>query len=825
MFADLKYALRGLRRSPGFALVAIVSLGLGIGANTAMFSLIDAVLLRPIPVEDPGSLADVFTTGGDGFEYATTSYLDFLDLKAQNAVFRDMTAYTMMFAPLNLGDRARLTMGHIVTSNHFEMFGVRPLLGRMLQPADDLPGAPPVVVISHHLWRTDFGGDTSIVGRSLQLRGSPYTIVGVAPPAFTGVIPLFRPELWLPVAHVEEVEPAGINDYIPSPTGRTRLERRGSRWLFVKGRLKPGVSLAAARANVTLIGTQLTAAHPQTNSDRRMHAFATADVRLLVPQASSPLAIGSAGVMVVVGLVLLIACANVAGMLLARASSRTREISVRLAIGARRGHIVRQMLSEGLVLGVCGAVVAITLAWALIRLLLSVKLPLPAVVAIDVPLDLRVLVFALTVAIAAGVLAALTPALKASSMRLAADLRGQLAGWRVAGRRWALRDLLVIGQLALTMVLLVVAGLLLRTLIASQAADVGLRTAGVAMLSADTRMVRYSPERSTQFWNQALARVKSLPGVDAAALVTPRLPFDVNFSTSTIRIDGKAYGPSDRGDVVVTADVSPDYFRALGLPLIEGRGFSEADRQGAPLVAVINQTMARQFWPDGALGRTFRLPLNDNQTVQVVGVVRNHRLFTVAERPAPYIHFAAAQRPAPYNYIVAHGNGDARQLLSVLRRELLTLEPGLVFVGSSTMDASVAMSLLPQRVAALLAVGFGALGTLLAAIGLYGVIAFSVARRTREIGVRVAVGAEARDVMRLILRQGSGLVAIGLGVGVLLGGVAAAALRGILYGVGAYDALAWGSAMVVMVAAALIANLVPARRAMRVDPVTALRTE
>ena len=441
------------------------------------------------------------------------------------------------------------------------------------------------------------------------------------------------------------------------------------------------------------------------------------------------------------------------------------------------------------------------------------------------PLDVRVFVFVLAVAIVAGLLAALTPALKASSMRLSADLRGQIGGGRAGGRHGAMRDVLVIAQLALTMVLLVVAGLLLRTLIAAQAADVGLRTGGVAMLSTDTGMVRYSEERSAQFWNEALARVKALPGVDSAALVSRRLPFDVNYNTNSIRIDGKVYGPGDRGEIVANVEVSPDYFRTLGIDIVEGRGFNDADRKGAPWVAVVNQTAARQFWPDGAVGRTFQLPFSNDQTVQVIGVARDHRIFTVAERPAPYVHFAAAQRPVSYNFIVAHGNGDAQQLLAALRRELLAMEPGLVFIGSSTMDSSVAMSLLPQRVAALLAMGFGVVGTLLAAIGLYGVIAFSVARRTREIGVRVAVGAEARDVLSLILRQGLGLVAIGLGIGLLLAVGAATALGGILYGVGAYDALAWGAAMVVMVAAALAANLVPARRAMRVSPIVALRTE
>ena len=834
MFTDLKYALRWLRRSPGFAAVAILSLGLGIGANTAMFSLVDAILLRPIPVEDPGSLVDVFTNSSDGDEYATTSYPDFLDLKAQNTVFSDMTAYTMMFAPLNLGDRARLVMGHIVTANHFDLLGVRPFIGRLLQQADDLPGAERVVVLSHRMWRSDFGGDTGVIGRSLQLRGQPYTIVGVAPATFTGAIPILVPELWLPIAHAEEIEPAGINDNIPSPTGRTRAERRGSRWLFVKGRLKPSVTVAAAQANVQVLAAQLAAAYPDTNRNRRMAVFPTNDVRMLVPQASGPISIGSAGIMGVVGLVLLIACANVAGMLLARASARNREISVRLAIGAGRRHIVRQMLSEGVVLGVCGAAVAAAIAWGLVRLLLSMKLPLPGTIMLDVRLDWRVLTFALGVAVIAGVLAALTPALKASSLRLSGDLRGEIPAARFAGRRWALRDALVVAQLALTTVLLVVAGLLLRSLAASQAADVGFRTSGLAMVAADTGMVRYDAERAKQFWTQALERVQAMAGVESASLVSPRLPFDVNYNQTSILIDGKSYSVDDRGEVVANVSVTPDYFRTLDVPIVEGRGFTDADHQGAPLVAVVNETMARRFWPnETAVGRTFQLAFGDRPAseggsaprYQVIGVSKDHRLFAVNERPAPYLHFAAAQRPSRYNYVIARTRGDSTQLLSALRRELLALEPGLVFVSSNTMESSLEMSLLPQRAAAWLALAFGGVGTLLAAIGLYGVIAFSVARRTREIGVRVAVGASTRDVLSLVLRQGLALALIGAITGAVLAAVSARVLSGLLYEVGSFDPVAWTTALVVLLSAALAANVIPARRAMRVDPVTALRTE
>ena len=825
MLKDLRYAVRWLRRSPGFAAVAILSLGLGIGVNTAMFSLVDAILLRPIPAEAPDTLVDLFTSSSDGDEYATTSYPDYLDLKAQNTVFSDMIGYTPMLAPLSLGDRSRLVIGQLVTSNHFDMLGVGPFLGRLLVPADDAPGAERVLVISHRMWVSDFGSDRGVIGRSLHLRGQPYRIVGVAPPAFTGVIPLILPEIWLPIVHVEEVEPAGINDNVPSPTGKTRIERRGSRWLFVKGRLRPGTTALEAQAQIPVLGTQLASSYPETNRTRRMAAFPTSDVRFLVPQAGGPLSMGSAGVMTVVGLVLLIACANVAGMLLARASARRREISVRLAIGASRGQLIRQMLIEGLVIGLSGALVAVGVAWGLLQAVRAVELPIPGDLIIDVRLDQRVLMFAVLIAAVAGVVAALTPAWKASSPHLAGDLRGDAPTAKLAGRRWALRDALVVGQLALTAVLLVVAGLLLRSFEASRGADVGFRIDGLAVLSADMDMVRYTPERSQQFWTQALDRVRALPGVESGAFVTPRMPFDVNFNQTSIRIDGKTYGPDDRGETVANVAVSPEYFGTMGIRLVEGRSFGPSDREGAPLVAVINETMARRFWPNGsAVGRTFRLSFGTAQYT-VIGVTRDHRVHTVAENPTPYLHFAALQRPARFNHLLARTAGDAEALVFAMRRELLNLEPGLVFMSSSTMEKSLQTSLLPERAGAVLAAGFGGLGTLLAAIGLYGVIAFSVTRRTREIGVRMAIGADRRRVLALIMRQGLVLVVVGAVAGIALAAAAAQVLSRVLYGVGAFDPVAWATALAVLVAAAILANLVPALRAMRVNPVTALRAE
>jgi predicted permease len=829
LLKDVRYALRWMRRSPGFSAVAILSLGLGVGVNTAMFSLVDSLLFRPLPVTSPSTLVDIFTTGGDGDEYATNSYPDYLDLKAQNTVFSDVLGYSPMMAPLSLGgDRSRISLGQVVTANHFTMLGVQPFIGRLLVPSDDDPGAPRVVVISHRMWRREFGSDPAIAGKTLTLRGLPYSIAGVAPESFTGVVPLLAPELWLPVQYVEEVEPAGINDSVPSPIGKTRIERRGFRWMFVKGRLKPGVTAAQANANVALIGRQLEAANVQTNKDRKFSAVPTEDVRLLVPQAGGILSIGAAGLMTVVGLVLLIACANVAGMLLARASARRREISVRLAIGASRRRLIQQLLVEGAILGTLGAIAAVALAWALVQGLQGIKLPLPVDVAFDLRVDARVLSFSLIVAALTGVLAGLLPALKASAPNLVSDLRGDAPAGRIGRRRFALRDALVVGQVALTAVLLVVAGLLLRSLGASQRADVGFDPRGLAEVSVDTDMVRYNPERSQVFWREALARVRALPGVQSAGFASPSMPFALNFSTSEVRVDGRTYSEGQRGDIIENTMISPTYLETLGVPIIEGRGIAETDIAGSPEVAVINQTMARTYWPDeSAVGHTLQV-VNGSQTrtYRIVGVNRDHKQHGVLEKAYSFVYFADSQRPNPtYKFIVARTNGGADALLAVMRRELLSIESGLVFMGNSTMEQNLGTSLMPARVGAMLAAAFGGLGTLLAAIGLYGVIAFSVARRTREIGVRMAIGADPSAVLSMVMRQGFSIVAIGLVAGSALAAAAAAALRGLLYGITPFDPIAWGLAMTAMIAAAAVANFVPARRAMRVDPMSALRTD
>ena len=818
---DIRYALRWLLRSPGFAAVAILSLGLGVGANTAMFSLVDALLLRPLPVENPATLVDVFTSGGDGDVHATTSYPDYLEIRSQNTVFSDTIGYSPMFAALALGDRSRLVLGQVVTANHFDVLGVRPERGRLLRADDDAPGAERVVVLAHRMWVNEFGRAEDVVGRSLRLRGQSYSIVGVAPASFTGVVPLLIPEIWVPSAHIAEIEPAGIIDTVPGP-GTTPLDRRGYRWMFVKGRLKDGVSADAARAQLQVIGGRLAAEYPDTNKGRALTAVPTNDVRLFVPEASGPLTIGGAAVMAVVGLVLLIACANVTGLLLARSVARQREIAIRSAIGASRGRIIRQLLVEGVVLGVLGVAVAMAIAWVVTRALVSIELPI-ASIPFDLRIDTRVFIFAIVAAVASGLIASLSPALRTASPNLVSTLRGPLVQNLGNRRRWGLRELLVSAQMALTIVLLVVAGMLARSLWASNGANVGFETRGLALVSFDTDMVRYSTDRSRQFWDAALARVRELPNVAHASLASPRVPFDLNFNTSEFHVDSQTYAEGQRGPILNTVAVTPDYFATLGVSMLRGRDFLDTDREGAPLVAIVSDAMARAYWPnESAIGKTFTA-VSTKRRYEIVGVSADYRVRSVSEPPTPYVHFAAAQRPATYNSILARTIGDADRVVGEIRQLLLGMEPSMVFVNQGTMERTFAATLLPIRVGAWLAACFSLLGTLLAAVGLYGVVAFAVSQRTREIGIRLALGATASDVRKMILRQGMRLVIAGAIAGSVLAALTAAALSSVLYGVGATDPIAWLAALAILIGAAALAHLVPTRRALRVTPATTLR--
>jgi putative ABC transport system permease protein len=821
--ADVKYAFRWLLRSPGFALVAILSLAIGIGFNTALFTLVDAVLFRPLPVDRPDRLVDVFTSGREDSMWATSSYPDFLDYRSRNEVFIDMLAYTPSMAAIKLGDRSRLALGEVVSGNYFQLLGVHSLVGRTLTPDDDRPGAPRAALISARVWRRDYHAAPTVLGQPLRVRGELYTIVGVMPPSFTGMVPLIAPEIWTPLAFVDDVEPAGMNSTVPSPTGTTRLDRRGQRWLFIKGRLKPAATTGQAIANLRLVGQQLEAEYQQTNKQFEVHAIATNDVHIH-PTADRMLLPIATGLMIVVGLVLVIACANVASMLLARASGRQKEIGIRLAIGASRRRLVQQLMAESAVMATLGAAAGVAIAWTFTRAVMSLSLPIPIPLSFALRIDVRVLFFTASVTLVAALVAGLAPAFRATRPNLVNELKGDAAIASTRGRRWTMRDGLVVTQIAVTAVLLVCAGLLTRSLLAAQQIGLGFTADGVAIVSTDMRMVGYDETRAKAYYDRALERMRAMPGVAAAALAE-RTPFSINYNRNTLFFPDR-YTAGDNGTVVDVTTVTPEYFAALGIPILQGRNFTAADTPTSPRVVIVNEAMARKYWPNAsALGRRLRATTIDGRELQVVGVCADYKVSTVGESATPYLHYAVTQRPDTSEAILVRSRGDAGVLLDAMRRELTALEPNVVFIEQQTMATQVSATLLPAKAGAIGVSAVGVVAMVLASIGLYGVIAYSVARRTREIGIRMALGARPTAVVGLVMRQGLGLAAAGVAVGVVIGIGAARAVAGALYGVSFVDPIAWTAAIGTLFVVAAAANLVPARRAAIVDPSTALRAE
>ena len=819
--ADIRYAVKWLLRSPGFAAVAIASLALGVGFNTALFAIIDALLLRPLPIERPDRVVDVYTRGADGDVFATNSYPDYVDFKAQNQVFTGLAGYSPAIAAVKTGEQSRMALGEVVTGNYFEVLGVRASVGRTLLPADDQPGAPRVVTLSHATWMRDYGGDRNAVGRSVYLHGQAYTIVGVIDERFHGMVPMLQPEMWLPVAWVEEVEPAGIQDAVPSPTGKTRVERRGQRWLFVKGRLKDGESRATAEANLQVVMSRLAAEYPKTNAKRPVAVASGVRVHPVADAALRPVA---AGLMLGVGLVLLVACANVANMLLARGSGRQKEIGIRLAIGASRGRLIRQLLTESIVLSILGAAAGVAMAVLLLKFIQSVPLPLPVPVALTLQIDARVLMFTTMVATFAGLAAGLLPAFKATKPNLSAELKGDRKVMSATRRRWSLRDGLVATQTAVTLVLLVTAGLLTRSILEARKLDLGFNSAGIAVAGTEVGLIGYDEPRARALYERALERVRGIPGVEAAA-ATVRQPLAINYNRNSIFFPDTMQA-GDHAVPISATWVDDAYFATLGVPLVRGRNFSSADTAKSPKVAIVNESFVTTYWPgQDAIGRRFKLRTVDGPEYQVVGIVADYKVETVGESPTPYIHYPLTQGSFTGEVLLARTRGSAAALLQAMRREILSLEPNAVFLDNQTMDAQVDMALMPARVAAQTASVTGLVATVLAAIGLYGVIAYAVARRTREIGIRMALGAAPQGVVGMVMRQGLTVTSAGIALGAVLAWVAARAVGSALYGVSPTDPVAWSGAIAALLSSAAFANYVPARRASRVDPSIALRSE
>ena len=821
--ADVRFSFRWLSKSPGFTLLAIASFAIGIGFNSALFTMVDALLFRPLPVANLDRLVDIYTSSLDGDTYGTSAYPDVIDWKRANTVFDDVMAFSPSFGAVSRGDRSRLIMGEVVTGSYFQTLGVSAALGRTLLPEDDVPGASRVVVLSHRSWVRDYASSKSAIGETMRIHGQPYTIVGVVPDGFTGMMPMLAPEMWTTTIHIDDVEPGGIQDSVPSPTGTTRLDRRGQRWLFVKAKLKAGVTLAQAQAGMNTLWNSLMTEYPQTNRDRRLSLLRTRDVHIH-PEADKTLMPIASGLMVVVGMVLMIACANVASMLLARASGRQKEIGIRLAMGANRWRVVRQLVTESIVLSGLGSLAGLALGWFLLRGATSVALPIPIPLSLGLQMDARVLVFTILLTVLSGFVAGMAPALGATKLDLAGELKGDVAAAPASRRRFTMRDTLVASQMAVTTILLVVAALLSRSLVSAQRTSVGFKTEGIAVLSTEPGLIGYSEDQARAFWEQAVDRVKGIPGVESVAL-TERSPLSINFNRTQVFLPGREQ--TDRHGIAIdAARMRGEYFETLRIPILRGRVFDASDTPQSPGVVVVNEAFVKKYWPnEDPIGKRFRTRAVDGPEFTVVGLAANYRVNTVGEETTPYIHFAAEQRASTSYEILARTGGDAGPLLASMRRALLSLDPNLVFLQNQTMQNQVGATLFPAKAGAWAVSAVGLVAMMLAAIGLYGVIGYAVARRTREIGIRMAIGARPGEVSGLIMKQGLRVAGSGMIVGVVFAAGAGFAISGALYGISPVDPVAWIVALTVLVGVAALANLVPARRAARVKPWQALRTE
>lgn len=809
MFQDLRYGVRMLRRSPGFSILAILCLTLGIGANAAVFSWIEGVLLRPFPlVTDQSRIFAIAGTNRGATGTDDLSWPDFQDLQRGSTLVEAFIGEKITGTTLSIGDRAERAPGSMVSANYFDAIGVRPLLGRGFEAGEDAGrNAHPVVVISYQMWQNRFRSNPSIIGQTQILNGLPFTIVGVAPKGFFGTFVGYAFQFWVPASMQTQFD-AGVY----------KLEDRSQRWIEGFVRLKPGVSIEQAQAELSAIAARLETDYPETNRGRGVRLFPLWQTPFNNAAALLP-TLGIA--LVVVLAVLLIVCANVGNLLLVRAFARQQEMTVRLAIGAERGRLVRQLLTEGLILSVIAAIGGLAVAsW--FNDALAFLTPPRGGVLLHLPgeLDWRVMTLSAGICLFATLLFGLAPALLTSHIDLANALRSQ-AGAVVGarGRSWV-RSSLVIVQMSVSFVLLVGAGLLIQSLQAVRTANPGFSTDGVVTTSIDLFTAGYDTARARIFHDELIDRIQALSGVESAAL-SRMTPFTYrSYSSARIAADGYESLP-DRQPTADYNEIGSGFLATMGIPLVAGREFTRADNETSPPVAVVDETMAAQFWRDAdPVGR--RVQVND-QWRQIVGVARTAKYRNLLETPRPFFYVPLRQKFSPVTALQIRTRQSPAALAPLLVREIHALDPNIAPGELITMREQVDRTTASQRIAVTMLTVFGGLALILAAVGLYGVMAFTVSQSTRELALRMALGADARSVLRLVMTKGLVLTTAGIAAGAGAAFMLTRLLGYLLYRVSPRDPLAFGSAFVVIVVASLTACLVPAWRATRTDPILALR--
>jgi predicted permease len=813
---DLRYAGRSMRKAPGFVVFVVLVLGLGIGANTTVFTVINTLVLNPLPVPDSGKLAGVHAAKASARSKSAAplplTFADLKDIQAKNDTFQTLAGYSSpRGVTLQTGAGSQNLFSELVTANYFEALGLRPARGRFFLPEEDgVPGAHPVVVMNYGTWQSHFGGKADVVGQTMRINHLEFTVIGIAPPHFIGVSAVFGPDLWMPVAMAEQLFPTEM---------RNVFSDRGKGYFLGVGQLRSGIEQAQAMSNVQGIGANLAREYPATNEDR---TFAVRPVReILFSNASATAAtvlFASAGLLAVVGIVLLIACSNVANLLLARAAARKQEVAVRLALGASRRRLVRQFLTESVALGLLSGLTGLFLAYAGLRLLFGV---LPSSSNFITPkFDPTVFSYALAVSLITGFVFGIVPALQASHVGVAEALKEEVRTMGRSRSKVSLANALLIGQVALSFLLLVMAGLFLRSIGKAYQMDPGFQTGHLAVFMTNPGQAGYGKPQTKAFYRDVRERVEALPRIASAAWAS-NLPLWANL-TSGLQVEGRqAKNQADRIAVIVNT-VTPEYFGTAGVTVKNGRAFRDSDRDDSLPVAMVNEKLAQQYWPgQSALGKRIQVP-GETQFRQVVGVARNANYTNWAEPPQACVYIPFEQNYLDGMVLYVKSQGDPKAIVSAVEKQIRTVGPA-IHISTQTGPEVVTNGLFFQRVGVALLTVFGVLALLLASIGLYGILAYAVSQRRREIGLRLALGAAQPDVVGMILKQGLRLVATGILIGLGAALAAGMALRGLLYGVNPGDPLSVGGAAAVLLIVALLACYLPARWASRVDPLMALR--